>query len=501
MNISSQRLLLGGPLALSPRCEARYGVLAVAICAVFCAGTFAENPIVIHDLTQATGITFRHTDGGSGQRYLVEVYTAGLACFDYNQDGLIDIYFINGAPLKGADTKARPRNALYRNDGDFHFTDVTDQSGLGDTGFGLGVAVADYDNDGDPDVYVNNYGPNVLYSNNGDGTFTDVTKRAKVGNGSKVGAGTCFLDIEGDGCLDLYAANYVRFTYETHVYASIRDVPIYSGPLVFPSEPDDLYRNVGDGTFVDVSVASGIAAHAGTGMGMICADYDDDGDTDIFVCSDQQPNFLFQNDGAGRFEEVGLFAGFAVNVDGRVNGSMGVDCGDYDNDGKLDFFETNYQDQTAILYRNVGDGLLEDITQRTGAGAGSLAHVTWGAGFVNIDNDGDRDLYVACGHVQDLVEMFDDLTSYHAHNILLENRGQGRFVDESSQCGDGLAVKLSSRGMALDDLDNDGDIDIVVLNSDESPRCCATTRGTRTTGCRWRFAEPDRTARPWLACE
>jgi hypothetical protein len=423
---------------------------------------FADSPILLHDVTKETGITFKHTDGGSGLHYIMETVSAGLALFDYDGDGDIDIYFLNGAPLKGTEADVAPKNALYRNEGNWKFTDVTEKAGVGDCGYGLGVAVGDYDNDGDPDIYLNNYGPNVLYRNNGDGTFTDVTKKAGVDNGFQVGAGTCFLDMDKDGDLDLYVSNYLDFSYERHVTLTTKGFPVYANPRFYPPMPDVLYRNNGDGTFTDVSKSSGIGDHAGWGMGIVCGDYDNDGDT-------VAENFLFQNDGTGKFEEVALMSATAYDLHGDEQGSMGVDCGDYDNDGLLDFYVTSYQGQLATLYRNLGNGMFEDVTLMTGSGAGTLPHVTWGNSFVDFDNNGFRDIFVACGHLQDNVEKFDDTTTYTARNILLMNTGDGKFIDVSDQSGDGMKIKLSSRGAGFDDLDNDGDVDVVILNSRREP--------------------------------
>ena len=428
-----------------------------------------NSPIQLHDVTARTGIDFVHTHGGSGQRYIMETVCAGLALFDYDADGDEDIYFLNGAPLRGTEMVTTPVNTLYRNDGDFHFTDVTKESGAGDPGFGLGVAVGDYDNDGDPDIYVNNFGPNVLLRNNGNGTFTDVTQEAGVADGEKVGAGVCFLDMDADGDLDLYSANYVDFVYETHKTRYFGGYPRYPGPKDYDPVPDTLFRNNGDGTFTDVSAESGVAAQAGTGMGMVGCDFDDDGDTDVFVCNDVKGNFFFQSDGQGHFEESALALGVGYNVFGVENGSMGVECGDYDNDGELDFFMTSYQGEMPVLYRNLGDGTFEDVTLKAGAGVGSFPHVNWGAGLVDFDNDGDRDLYVACGHLQDLIDKMDSTTSFHARNILLENTGDGRFSDISDSSGDGMQVKLASRGAAFGDLDDDGAIDAVILNLNREP--------------------------------
>ncbi|MGC8988593.1 MAG: CRTAC1 family protein, partial [Verrucomicrobiia bacterium] len=421
------------------------------------------------DVTKETGIDFVHTDGGSGERYIVETVCAGMATFDFNGDGLIDIFFLNGAPLRGTKCEVPPTPRLYRNEGNWKFTDVTRESGLAVTCYGLGVAVGDYNNDGHPDLYLNNFGTNLLFRNNGDGTFTDVTRQAGVSDTNHVGAGACFLDMDGDGDLDLFVSHYIDFTYERHHVARFNGYPAYVGPLDYPTTPNRLYRNNGDGTFTDVSEESGIAAHKGAGMGTVCGDLDGDGDTDIVVGNDETGDFLFLNDGKGRFEEVGLFSGIAYNFNGKAHGTMGIDCGDYDNDGWLDLFATSYQQETATLFRNLGKGLFEDVTARTGAGEGTLPFVTWGCAIVDLDNDGDRDLFIAAGHLHDNVELFDTTTTYHARNIVQMNLGNGRFVNVSDRCGDGLAVKLSSRGAAFDDLDNDGDIDVVILNSRREP--------------------------------
>jgi hypothetical protein len=427
-------------------------------------------PIQLRDVTRQTGITFVHTDGSSGRRYIVETVCSGLATFDYNGDGKIDILFLNGAPLPGSPTTTPPpRNALYRNDGGWKFTDVTLAAGLGDTNYHLGVCVGDYNNDGYPDIYLNNFGPNILYRNNGDGTFRDVTQEAGVAVGNHVGAGACFLDMDGDGNIDLFVANYVGFTFENHQISHMNGFPAYVGPLYYPPTANVLFRNNGDGTFTDVSVASGVASLLGAGMGVICADFDNDGDTDIIVGNDLRPNFVLQNDGTGKFNEVGTLLGLAYDSFGNVQGSMGVECADWNNDGWLDFYITPYQRQLAALYQNRKGVYFEDVARQTGAGTGTYPHVKWGTGVVDLDNDGNRDLFIACGHLIDNVEQFDDTTSYNARNIVLRNTGQGRFVNVSHLCGDGLLPKLSSRGAAFDDLDNDGDLDVVILNSRREP--------------------------------
>jgi enediyne biosynthesis protein E4 len=426
-------------------------------------------PIHLVDWSDRSGVTFVHTDGGSGRAYLVEFMVAGLALFDYDNDGLIDIYLLNGAPLRGTVVEQTPRNALYRNNGDGTFTDVTERAGVGDAGYGLGVAVADVNNNGFQDLYLNNFGPNVLYRNNGDGTFTDVTWQVGVDAGDLFGAGAAFLDRNGDGNLDLYVANYVNFCYDKDVSDMLRRYRFYAGPQDYQPVPDILFGNNGDGTFSDISQSSGIAAVAGAGMGMICFDFDNDGHTDIFVSNDKGANFLFHNDGTGRFREVGLAVGLAYDVSGSANGSMGADAGDFDNDGWLDLFMTDFQAEMPVLYRNLGRGVFQDVTRRADAGRSAFPHVNWGTGLVDFDNDGWRDIFIANGHLLPEIEQLDPRTSYRLPNTLLRNRGDGRFEDVSDRCGDGLAVVQCSKGAAFDDLDNNGRIDVVVLNANSRP--------------------------------
>ncbi len=463
-------------------CMSVFGmVLSLAVGGPLVAAQPPACSIQLVNTTAEAGLTFRHNHGGSGQGYIVEGMVAGLVLFDYDLDGYIDIYFLNGAPLKGTVLDDVPRNTLYHNNGNGTFTDATQAAGVGDRGFGLGVTAGDYDNDGFPDLYLNNFGTNVLFRNNGDGTFSDATAQARVDNANLVGAGTAMFDMDGDGDLDLYVANYVDFNYDNHVPIVIDGRSYQAGPNYYHPVPDTLYRNDGDGSFTDVSQESGIGAHAGPGMGMVCADFDDDGDADVFVCHDGKANFLFQNDGHGHFEEMGLIAGVAYDFDGKENSSMGVDCGDFDNDGDLDLFMTDYQVEMPVLYRNLGDGLFEDASSAVGITNDLYPHVNWGTGFADFDNDGDRDIFIACGHF-DRIEDIDDRTALKIPNFLLMNTGKGTFVDVSSRCGNGLKEVESSRGIGLDDLDNDGELEVVILNSHAPPQLL---RNDSVTGNHW----------------
>lgn len=436
----------------------------------------AADSITFEDITHKTGITFKHTDGASGQYYLIEAMASGLALFDYNNDGLIDIFFLNGCALKGAHDEKPPYPALYRNEGDGTFTDVTENAGLARVSFGLGVTVGDYDNDGNLDLYINNFGSNILYHNNGDGTFTDVTARTGTADSpTHTGSGACFLDIDGDGNLDLFSSHYIAFSYAAHKLEKVGDYGVYPAPHMYPSDTNVLYRNNGDGTFSDVSVASGISAYVGSGMGAICCDYDHDGATDIFVANDSDQNFLFKNDGHGKFEQVGLTSGIAYDLFGKANGNMGMEMADYDNDGNLDLFITSFAMESVMLFRNLGHGMFEDVTRLTAAGAGTLPKVKWGEGFVDFDNDGFKDLFVACGNLQVNIEKYDDRYTYLQKHTILKNNGHGKFVNVSDRAGDALQVPHTGRGTGFDDLDNDGRVDAVILNSRSTPTVLRNT--------------------------
>jgi hypothetical protein len=418
---------------------------------------------------KSTGISFRHSDGGSGNYFVIETMTAGLAIFDYDGDGLRDIYFCNGAGLPGTDLQSPLRNALYRNLGNWKFEDVSRQAGVDDAGYGLGVTAADYDNDGDVDLYLSNYGPNVFYVNNGDGTFAETTQWVGVGGGEKFGAGAVFLDIELDGDLDLYCANYQRFSFDENIVRTINGYRFHPGPADYPPEPDLLFRNLGDGRFEEISQSSGIASHSATGMGVIATDFDSDGDSDLFIANDSMPNFLFVNDGKGSFTEEALLYGVAYDRVGVANGNMGVDAGDYDRDGWIDLVTTTFQDEMPVLYRNMEGLQFDDTTNVAKLEPQLNPHVNWGVGFVDFDNDCDLDLFIACGHFMDNLRYIDDRTQLKVQNYLLANEEGNRFTTVKRNFGTGLEVVESSRGAAFDDLDGDGRVDVVVSNYNAPP--------------------------------
>lgn len=435
----------------------------------------SQQPIVhFKEMLDDSGVGFVHENGARGERYVVEPMASGLALFDFDNDGLIDIYFVNGSELPPTlDHKAtKPvfTNRLYRNLGNFRFVDVTESAGVGDASYGLGAVAGDYDNDGDLDLYVSNFGENVFYENNGDGTFSAWPSSTLIANGPKFSAGACFVDIDQDGNLDLYVANYQKFTFDKHFQQRIGDYLFHPGPKDFPPEEDFLFKNLGDGTFQDVSQESGIRVKPLPGMGVIAGDFDGDGHSEILVANDSFPNFLFINDGTGKFTEEAAASGVAIDRAGRSNGNMGIEAADLDGDLLIDFFTTTYQDEMPVLYRQIVSGLFEDVTHIAKIEPTLYPHVNWGIGLEDFDNDGDIDIFIACGHFLDNIQFIDDRTKVKIRNYLLLNSGKGRFIDATLNAGAPLQVEESSRAAGFDDLDNDGRVDIVVLNAQSKPQ-------------------------------
>lgn len=420
------------------------------------------------DVADAAGVSFHHYNGLTGKYHYPEVMGAGVALFDADGDGFLDIYLVQGNHLLQPPSPEY-RNRLFHNNGDGTFSDITERAGVGDPGFGQGACVADYDGDGDLDLYVSNYGPNVLYRNRGDGTFEDATSSAGVGDPGW-GQSSSFLDADGDGWLDLYVQNYLEYSldivFEAFIYMGERKVLDYPSPRHFPGAPDLLYRNLGDGTFADVSETAGIAGHLGKGMGSACFDYDDDGHVDLFVSNDSMENYLFRNKGNGTFEDVALLAGVAYDGAGLAEASMGVDVADVDGDGRMDFAVPCVWGQIFSLYRNEGDHFT-DISLRAGLAAPTAPATGFCPAFLDYDNDGDVDLFFSTGGVR-MEEIatadtpFD--VRYGIRDILLANDGTGRFVDVSRLAGPHFEKRLVGRGAAVGDIDNDGDLDIVLSN-------------------------------------
>ena len=417
------------------------------------------------DVTAELGIEFRHVNGESGRKYFIEPIGSGVALFDFDNDGDLDLYFVNGSDLPGMISSIPPTNRLYRNDGDA-FTDITDDASVGDTGYGLGCCVGDYNNDGFTDLYVTNYGPNVLYRNNGDDTFTDVTATAGV-DGGQFSSGCAFVDVDADGYLDLYVVNYVEFDPDTNPECTRQGIRTYCTPEALPGAADVFYRNNGDGTFRDVSEKVGVGTASGKGLGVVCGDVDNDGDVDIFVANDTTPNFLYLNEQNGvEMTEDALFAGVALSEEGRAYSGMGANLGDVDNDGYLDIVITNFQDQTNSLYHNAQSGFFTEMSFAKGIGERSLPYLAWGVDFIDFNNDGWLDLFIANGHLDDNIAEIDPIGTYPQPNqLFLSDRGI-RFSESPDAA---VTQQKVSRGAAFGDIDNDGDIDIVISNLKDAP--------------------------------
>jgi hypothetical protein len=457
------------------------GALAAAWLA-YAAATPPADPITFEDIAARAGVNFVLRDSATPQKRQIEPMVSGVAILDYNNDGKPDIYFVNGARQPLLD-KPDPSfdNRLFRNNGDGTFTDVTVTAGVRGEGFATGVAAADFDNDGWEDLFIAGVNRNILYRNRGNGRFEDVTLHAGLGSpagGQKpwsVSAG--WLDYDNDGLLDLFVVNYCAWDPAKEHACTIGSARTYCHPKYYEGLPNSLYHNNGNGTFTDVSAVSGIAAHIGKGMGLSFLDFDQDGRLDVFVANDTTPNFLFRNAGGGKFEEVALQAGVALNDDGRAVSSMGVDARDLDNDGREDLFVTANEGETFPVFRNLGRGLFSDVTYASGVGRQTRSRTGWSAGAFDFNNDGTKDLFAACGSIDNNVEEFSRRTSRQP-NLVLANLGEGRFEDVSRQAGRDFQALARSRGAAFADLDGDGRVDVVVSRIGEP---AAILRNTSTT--------------------
>jgi enediyne biosynthesis protein E4 len=433
------------------------------------------------DVTAAAKIDFVHKSGASPEKYMPETFGSGVAWIDYDNDGFPDLFFVNGAP--GAS------NALYHNNRDGTFTDVTERAGVAGTGSGLppdlsagalakagarvyktGVAVGDFDNDGYLDLYVTAFGPNTLYRNNHDGTFSDVTSAAGVaGPGTEWSTSAGFFDYDHDGYLDLYVVTYLDYRLDDNPYCGLakEGYRMYCHPTMFDGVADHLFHNNGNGTFTDVSRQAGIANPAGKGLGVTFCDFDRDGKTDIYVANDTVRNFLYRNNGDGTFTDVAYRAGVGYGADGKPQAGMGTDCADVDGNGFPDLFVTNFSEELDTLYQNRGDGIFEDVSVKAGLGS-SFIPLGFGTKLFDADNDGDLDIYVTNGHVIDNVKLYRPHLTYAQKDLLYENLG-GRFRDISARGGAALQIPRVGRGLAVADFDNDGNLDVVISNLNQRP--------------------------------
>ena len=426
------------------------------------------------DVTPSLGINFQYVASHTSKKYLIETMGSGVATFDYDNDGRLDSFVVDGAPLgdptpKGAiPQKSGPKdwNRLYHQKSDGSFEDVSEKAGLQGVGYGMGVAVGDYDNDGFEDLFVTAYGGNKLYHNNGNGTFTDVTKKADV-DGSGWSTSAAWIDLDGDGLLDLIVLRYLQWDFEDIWCGERKEgYGAYCHPNSFPPIAPLVYHNDGNGHFTEISRKTGLA-EPGKGLGVAFADYDRDGKPDIFIANDSMPEFLYHNNGDGTFKEVGLSSGVAVDGEGHTYAGMGVDFADYNNDGLPDLFVTDLASQMYALYRNNGDGAFVYDTYPSGIGRISLKHSGWGVGFFDYDNDGWKDLVVAQGHDLDTIQLpYPDLR-YKEPMLLARNTGKG-FVEVSARAGDIFQKAMVGRGLAVGDIDNDGRLDVVVSTNDGS---------------------------------
>ena len=430
-------------------------------------GSATAQPPIFVDATEEAGIHFKHSNGKTEHKHIIETMGSGVVFFDYDTDGDADLYFVNSGSIpqtRQAAQQAQLGNVLYRNEGDGRFTDVTEMSGAGNTRYGMAAAAADIDNDGDADLYVANFGQDTLYRNNGNGTFTDITEAAGIDN-TLWGIAVVYLDFDVDGDLDIFVVNYLVYELSMPV-TTFKGIVGYGHPRSYEGTPDVLYRNNGDGTFTNIAETAGVTTPTeGRGMAAVACDYDKDGFPDIYVTNDTNRNFLYHNNGDGTFTDESLFIGVGYDETGVAEGSMGVDCGDYNGDGWLDLIVAN--SEKATLYKNEEGLLFVDATADSGLRQPTLPFVGFSPLFLDYDNDGHLDLFCANGHPQDVIESLMDHETYAQRDQIFQNNGDSTYTDISETAGTYFAEALVGRAAAIADYDNDGDADIVVMNSNQ----------------------------------
>ena len=440
-------------------------------------GESSDLGVSFVNTAKEAGLNVETIFGGEHKnKYLLETTGCGVAFYDYDNDGWLDIFLVNGTRLEGFPAGKAPINHLFKNNRDGTFTDVTDKGGLRRSGWGQGVCIGDYDNDGFDDLFITYYGNNALYHNNGDGSFTDVSVKAGVaGTRTRWGTGCAFLDYDRDGKLDLFVANYIDLDLRTAPVPEsgpclYKGVMVACGPPGLEGDTDILYHNNGNGTFTDVTDAAGIKKAGGTfGLGVLTADFDNDGWPDVYVANDSTPSLLFQNKKNGTFEDIGIEAGCSLSADGKPQAGMGVSAADYDLDGNLDIVKTNFAGDTPSLYHNLGNAHFEDATFSGGLGL-HTKYLGWGCGFFDYDNDGWPDILICNGHVYPEVEQLKTEAGYAQRKLLYKNLRNGRFEDVSLKAGPGINEPVAARGCAFGDFDNDGDIDVVVNTVNGPPQ-------------------------------